>query len=222
MAAACPEIRIRCDPAPPEALSCARVAAEPEVALGLVAAEMAATAHRVEAAAARTAMSVYAIKIGQATVLPWALGLGWWHPDRVRLGGDGGHGWHTLHLPGAPSPVGLAELVEGIFEGHLFRVAGHLAAVRGCARPTMLGQIGFGIGTAFARAARGGADPARLSLAHQQLCATLPWLAPTGRLLPGPHGLTYLRNHCCLFWTAPDEAACRSCPRRTDEDRLST
>ncbi|MGW0522541.1 hypothetical protein [Crossiella sp. NPDC003009] len=221
MAAACPEIRVRCDPAPPDALSCAQVAADPEVALGLVEAEMTATAHRVHAAAARTALSVYAIKIGQATVLPWALGLGWWHPDRVRLGGDGGHGWHTLHLPGDPAPVALDELVAEVFAGHLFRVAGHLRVVRGCAAPAMRGQIGFGIGTALARAARGGADSARLSLAYQRLCSVARWLAPTGRLLTGAKGLTYLRNHCCLFWTAPAEDACRSCPRRTDADRLS-
>lgn len=221
MAAACPEIRISCAPAPPESLSCARVAAEPELALGLVAAEQAATAHQVPAAAARTALSVYAIKIAQATVLPWALGLGWWHPDRVRLGGDGGHGWHTLHLPGPPTPVTLPELVAEVFEGHLFRVAAHLRVVRGCAAPAMRGQLGFGVGTALARAARGGADPARLSQAHQRLCAVLPWLAPTGRLLIGASGLTYLRNYCCLFWTAPEEVACRSCPRRSDADRLS-
>ncbi|MBP2475001.1 hypothetical protein JOF53_003873 [Crossiella equi] len=219
--AACPEIRISAAEPPPDALHCPTTATSPEVARSLVEAELAVTPHRVVAAAARTAMSVYAIKVSQAVVLPWALGLGHWPLDRVHLAGDGGHGWHTMHLLGEPVPAALPEVLAELLDRHLVPLAAHLRSYRGCGEPTMRGQIGFGMGTALSRASKAGLPDGPLVTAWEALCAAVPWLSRTGRLLPGARGLTFLREYCCLYWTAPEETECRSCPRRTDQDRLA-
>ncbi|MFB9904498.1 hypothetical protein [Allokutzneria oryzae] len=224
-AACCPEAEVVIGPAPPDAVRCADLVYRPDVLRSLVDTEERSSGHILRASAARTFLSCYAIRLCQTTVLPTIIGDVLVHPDGVALRGDG-HGFGVVHVdPEAIQPVpefasGLVIAAGRVLEGHLRALATSLAVEPGCAWSPLAGQIGFGLGTAMARAR---APKEKLLEAHRLLLGHVPWLAGTGRLLESStqDKLVFLRSKCCLWWTIPVEDECRSCPRRSDEERIA-
>ncbi|MCP3800127.1 hypothetical protein NLX83_12750 [Allokutzneria sp. A3M-2-11 16] len=223
-AACCPEAEVVIGPPPPDAIRCADLIRRPEVLRSLVDVEERSSGHILRASAARTFLSCYAIRLCQVTIMPTVIGDVLVHPDGVLLRGDG-HGFGVVYVePEAIQPVpelasGLVIAAGRVLEGHMRALATSLSVEPGCAWSPVAGQIGFGLGTAMARAH---APKEELLEAHRLLVEHVPWLAGTGRLVESSTGdrLVFLRSKCCLWWTIPVEDECRSCPRRSDAERL--
>ncbi|WP_086820555.1 hypothetical protein [Allokutzneria sp. NRRL B-24872] len=224
-AACCPEAEVVVGTPPADAIRCADLIYEPDVLRSLVDIEETSSGHTLRASAARTFLSCYAIRVCQVTVMPTVIGDVLVHPDGVSIRGDG-HGFGVVYVepkaiqPVADSASGLADVADLVLEGHMRALAEALSVEPGCAWSPVAGQIGFGLGTAMARAR---APKEKLLEAHRALVAQVPWLAHTGRLVESTAGdkLVFLRSKCCLWWTIPVEDECRSCPRRSDEERLA-
>ncbi|GAA3993229.1 hypothetical protein GCM10022247_10670 [Allokutzneria multivorans] len=224
-AACCPEAEVIVGEPPADAIRCTDLISKPEVLRSLVDVEERSSGHILRASAARTFLSCYAIRVLQVTVMPTVIGAVLVHPDGVSIRGDG-HGFSIVYVePQAVQPIddsvrGLVIVAQRVLEGHMRALAESLSVEPGCAWSPVAGQIGFGLGTAMARAR---APKEKLLEAHRELVAHVPWLAHTGRLVESTAGdkLVFLRSKCCLWWTIPVEDECRSCPRRSDEERLA-
>ncbi|SDN38515.1 hypothetical protein [Allokutzneria albata] len=223
--ACCPEAEVVIATPPPDAVRCADLVHRPEVLRSLVDVEERSSGHILRASAARTLLSCYAIRLCQVTIMPTVIGDVLVHPDGVHLRVDG-HGFTVVYVePDAIQAVpefasGLVIAADRVLDGHMRALAKSLSVEPGCAWSPVAGQIGFGLGTAMARAR---APMDKLLEAHRLLVGHVPWLANTGRLVESSTGdrLVFLRSKCCLWWTIPVEDECRSCPRRSDSERTA-
>ncbi|WP_189061036.1 hypothetical protein [Longimycelium tulufanense] len=203
---------------PQHAIPCLELERSVDRVRELIDAEFTASRHRVRAAAVRTTLSVHALRICRVTVVPWALHGVLAAPAGCAVTVDG-HGGELCVDPDMIIPVnrndfGAARMVRRVLEGHLGAVAERMSGEPGTARRAMEGQIGFGVGSAMARASRAGAPFGPLLAGYRRLVEHAPWLGATGSLHVVEGRLEFRRTCCCLWWTAPDEEECTTCPRR--------
>ncbi|MEV0583983.1 (2Fe-2S)-binding protein [Nonomuraea sp. NPDC050310] len=202
--------------------------ASPELAAVLEAERMASgqvSAH----ATALTVMAVYASTVTTSALLSWALfdefpDLG---PGNVliRLGAE--HGFDAVAVREARLGRGLDLVVRQVLGEHLEPLAGSMRAATKAGMRQLRGGAAFGCAMAFCAASRRpDADVDLLEAAYKRFLAAAPAdfdrLGQVVRLAEGDRsGLFYLRNTCCLYYTAEDGGKCASCCLDSPADRIA-
>ncbi|MBA2895352.1 (2Fe-2S)-binding protein [Nonomuraea soli] len=178
-------------------------------------------------ATALTVMAVYAGTVTAAALLSWALHGQWpdLRPGNVLVLPGEEHGFDGVAVRREEvESGGVDDLVEQIVHGHLEPLAAAMHLATKASLHQLRGGITHGCAAAFA-AARA-ADAGQRERAHKTFIAACPpeyaTLGELVRLREGDReGLFYLRESCCLFYTAEHGGLCASCCLTSRDERIA-
>lgn len=180
-------------------------------------------------ATALTVMAVYAGTVTASALLAWALEgvVVDMRPSNmaVRLSPDHGFGAVGLREPRVvEAPV--STLVSWVLDEHLLPLAKAMRVRTRAGLRQLNGGVAHGCATAFSVASQRGGDVERLERAYTEfLAAATGGLDRLGEMIRlsenGAEGLFYLRNTCCLYYTAAEAIKCSSCCLDSVDDRVA-
>lgn len=180
-------------------------------------------------ATALTVMAVYAGTVTASALLAWALDgvVMDMRASNVAIRLSPHHGFEAVGLR-EPLIVDASvdKLVSWVLDEHLLPLAEALHNRSRAGRRQLRGGVAHGCAAAFCIASRLGGDVDALERAYGRFLASstggLDKLGEVIRLREGDReGLFYLRNTCCLYYTATEATKCSSCCLDTTEDRLA-